>query len=224
MKKPSAPSSPRRPLYAAALAAAALLLAAGMTGAWFLSHNFAAVLLSYIGLQIVYTLVLKQVVLLDLFVIAAGFVLRAMAGAVAVSVTISPWLLLCAMLLALFLALCKRRHEKVVVGDTAGETRANLGRYDERLLDQLIAVVSAATLVFYALYTLWPDTVQKFGNARLAFTIPFVIFGLFRYLDLVYRHDKGGHPEQILLTDAPLLVDLLLYGATVFVLLFVAHP
>ncbi|HPF98600.1 MAG TPA: decaprenyl-phosphate phosphoribosyltransferase [Kiritimatiellia bacterium] len=209
---------------AAALVAAALLLAAGMTGAWFLSHNFAAVLLSYIGLQIVYTLVLKQVVLLDLFVIAAGFVLRAMAGAVAVNVTISPWLLLCAMLLALFLALCKRRHEKVVVGDTAGETRANLGRYDERLLDQLIAVVSAATLVFYALYTLWPDTVQKFGNARLAFTIPFVIFGLFRYLDLVYRHDKGGHPEQILLTDAPLLVDLLLYGATVFVLLFVAHP
>lgn len=209
---------------AAALVAAALLLAAGMTGAWFLSHNFAVVLLSYIGLQIVYTLVLKQVVLLDLFVIAAGFVLRAMAGAVAVNVTISPWLLLCAMLLALFLALCKRRHEKVVVGDTAGETRANLGRYDERLLDQLIAVVSAATLVFYALYTLWPDTVQKFGNARLAFTIPFVIFGLFRYLDLVYRHDKGGHPEQILLTDAPLLVDLLLYGATVFVLLFVAHP
>ena len=87
-----------------------------------------------------------------------------------------------------------------------------------------IAVVSAATLVSYALYTLWPDTVQKFGSARLAFTIPFVIFGLFRYLDLVYRHDKGGHPEQILLTDAPLLVDLVLYGATVFALLFLAHP
>ena len=207
-----------------ALMTSALLLSAGMAGAWFMSHRFAGVLLSYIVLQIVYTLVLKQVVLLDLFVIAAGFVLRAMAGAVAVNVTISPWLLLCAMLLALFLALCKRRHEKVVVGDTTGATRENLGRYDERLLDQLIAVVSAATLVSYALYTLWPDTVQKFGNARLAFTIPFVIFGLFRYLDLVYRHDKGGHPEQILLTDAPLLVDLLLYGATVFVLLFVAHP
>ena len=118
---------------AAALVAAALLLAAGMTGAWFLSHNFAVVLLSYIGLQIVYTLVLKQVVLLDLFVIAAGFVLRAMAGAVAVNVTISPWLLLCAMLLALFLALCKRRHEKV---NLAGRgTRDSLAGYDKRLLD-----------------------------------------------------------------------------------------
>ena len=144
-----------------------------------------------------------------------------MAGAMAVDVYISPWLLLCAFLLALFLALCKRRHEKVTLAEEfEGETRASLDQYDAKLLDLLIAIVSSATIVSYALYTLWPDTVTKFGTVRLGLTIPFVIFGLFRYLDLVYRHDKGDQPEQILLTDIPLLIDLLLYGVAVFAILF----
>lgn len=199
----------------AALALAAVLLAAGLGGSWLFSPALFWVVGGYAVLQVVYTLALKQVALIDLFVIATGFVLRALAGAVAVNVAISPWLLLCALLLALFLALCKRRHEKVVINDFAGETRQALTQYTEQLLDQLIAVVSAATIVSYALYTLWPDTVAKFGTARLGLTIPFVIFGIFRYLDLVYRHEKGGQPELILLTDVPLLVDLALYAATV---------
>lgn len=206
----------------AAWGLAAILLLAGLGGAWRQSHALAGVIGAYVALQAVYTFGLKKVALVDLFVIAAGFVLRALAGAVAVNVAISPWLLLCTLLLALFLALCKRRHEKVMLTpEPGGEgvTRESLARYDERLLDQLIAIVSAATVVCYALYTLWPDTVEKFGTARLALTIPFVIFGLFRYLDLVYRHEKGDRPEQILLTDLPLLADLALYGLTVLLLL-----
>ena len=198
-----------------------LLLATGLIGAWFLPRSFLSVVAGYILLQITYTLFLKKVALIDSMVIATGFVLRAMAGAMAVDVYISPWLLLCAFLLALFLALCKRRHEKVTLAEEfEGETRASLDQYDAKLLDLLIAIVSSATIVSYALYTLWPDTVTKFGTVRLGLTIPFVIFGLFRYLDLVYRHDKGDQPEQILLTDIPLLIDLLLYGVAVFAILF----
>jgi 4-hydroxybenzoate polyprenyltransferase len=215
------PTKKLRPIAAgeistgAAMGLSLLLLAAGIVGAEFLSFPFLCVAAGYVGLQIVYTFALKQIALVDLFVIASGFVLRALAGAVVLNVTISPWLLLCALLLALFLALCKRRHERVVLNDAGGETRENLAQYSEQLLDQLIAVVSAATLVSYALYTLWPETVAKFGTAKLGLTIPFVIFGLFRYLDLVYRHEKGGQPEVILLTDKPLLADLALYGLTV---------
>ncbi len=215
------PQKKLRPVAAGELAAPAalrlscLLLLAGLVGAAMLSRGFFMVAAAYVLLQVVYTFLLKKVALVDLFMIAFGFVLRALAGAVAIRVPISPWLLLCTLLLALFLALCKRRHEKVILSDVAGTTRESLDRYSEKLLDQLIAIVSAATVVSYSLYTLWPDTVRKFGTHGLGFTIPFVIFGLFRYLDLVYRHEKGDRPEKILLTDGPLLADLALYGLTV---------
>jgi len=192
-----------------------VLMAAGLSGASLIAPRLALVEAGYVLLQFVYILWLKNIGLIELFVIAAGFVLRAVAGAVTVDVVFSPWLLLCTLLLALFLALCKRRHEKVVIDSPASETRPSLEKYSERLLDQLIAIVSTATIVFYSLYTLWPDTIEKFGTARLSLTIPFVMFGLFRYLDLVYRHDQGGRPEKILLTDAPLIVDIMLYGLTV---------
>jgi len=204
---------------ATALSLSAVLLAAGLVGAWLVAPGLFHVVAGYVLLQVAYTFGLKRIALVDLFVIAAGFVLRALAGGVAIDVVISPWLILCTLMLALFLALCKRRHEIVVLADLGGETRPSLRAYDERLLDQLIAMVGAATLVCYALYTLWPDTVAKFGSHRLGLTIPFVIFGLFRYLDLVYRHEQGGRPEQILLTDLPLLVDIALYGMTVVALL-----
>lgn len=195
------------------------LLAGGLLLSLPLSARLTGVLALYILLQLAYNAWLKNVELVDLFVIAGGFVLRALAGAVTIDVHISPWLLLCTLLLALFLALCKRRHEKVVLNDTAAKSRPALMRYNERLLDTLIAMIGAATLICYALYTLWPDTIRKFGTARLGLTIPFVIFGLFRYLDLAYRHDKGDRPEQILLTDAPLLINLFLYGIVVFAVL-----
>ncbi len=203
-----------------ALGIAPVLALAALAGAYAINAALAQVLLAYAVIQALYTFGLKRVALVDIFVIAGGFVLRALAGGVALEAEISPWLLLCTLLLALFLALCKRRHEKVVLSDVAAETRASMNTYNAQLLDQLIAIVSAATIVCYALYTLWPDTVEKFGTTQLGFTIPFVLFGIFRYLDLVYRHEKGGQPERILLTDPPLMVDLALYGLCVFVIIY----
>lgn len=198
-----------------AVAAALVCLALGLGAAFALNPLFGATAAAYVALQLAYTFGLKTVALLDVLLIAAGFVLRAIAGAVVVAVPISPWLLLCAFLLALFLALCKRRHEKTGLDESAPQHRASLEQYDTRLTDQLIAIVAACTVLSYAIYTLWPDTVDKFGSHALGFTIPFVVFGVFRYLDLVYRHARGGRPERILLTDIPLLVNLALYGATI---------
>ena len=195
-----------------ALGLAAVLLAAGLGGAWRLGGDLLAVIGGYFGLQVLYSLWLKRIPMPVVIVIALGFVLRALAGAVAIHVPISPWLLLCALLLALFLGLCKRRHEKVNL--TGAGTRAVLDGYDERLLDLLITMTGAAALVCYSIYTLWPETVAKFGTPWLGATIPFVVFGIFRYMDLVYRRDQGDRPEHILLTDGPLLLDVALYGAT----------
>lgn len=200
-----------------AIAMAIVCLAAAVGGAIILRLELGYVMLAYLGLQLIYTLLLKRLALIDLLIIATGFVLRAIAGAAVFPIHISPWLLVCTFLLALFLALCKRRQEKVVVGEGSG--RASLGDYDERLLDQLISMIAAATLVSYTIYTLAPETQAKFGTAYLGFTIPFVVFGLFRYLDLVYRHDLGERPEEVLLTDAPLLADLFLYGLVVLIIL-----
>lgn len=209
---------------AAALLGLVLLALAG-AGAWFfLTVEYLMVAGAYVLMQIIYTILLKKIALVDVFVIAAGFVLRAVAGAEVIEhVTISPWLLLCTFLLALFLALCKRRHEKIVISETASLSRPTLNGYDKTLLDQLIAISAGATVVSYAIYTLWPKTVEKFGTAALGFTVPFVVFGVFRYLDLVYRHDKGGRPEKTLVTDIPMLVNLILYGATILVIFLMTH-
>ncbi len=199
----------------AALLTALALFIIVVVGSWILHPGFLVVVLAYLALQIVYSFLLKQVALVDVFVIATGFVLRAIAGAVVTNVSISPWLLLCTFLLALFLGLCKRRHEKIVIADSNSDQRASLDNYDTQLLNQLIAIVSSSVIVSYSIYTLWPDTVEKFGTNHLGFTIPFVMFGIFRYLDLVYRHEKGDRPEKILLTDLPLLASILLYGVSV---------
>jgi 4-hydroxybenzoate polyprenyltransferase len=191
-----------------------ILLAGGLYGSFSLSTLFGCIVATYVAMQAAYTLWLKHIALVDVFIIASGFVLRAAAGGVILNVTVSPWLLICAFLLALFLALCKRRHEKYLT-ESASDYRPSLDNYDAKLLDQLIAVVSAATIVSYSIYTLWPDTTRKFGTPLLSLTIPFVIFGIFRYLDLVYRKEAGGRPEKVLLTDIPLLVDLLAYTVTV---------
>ena len=192
---------------------ALVLLVLGLGGAGRLGIELLAVLGAYLALQIVYTLGLKRLALVDVIVIALGFVLRALAGAVVIHVRISPWLLVCALILALFLGLCKRRHEKVNLAGLG--TRDALDGYDERLLDLLIGMTGAASLVCYSIYTLWPETVAKFGTPWLGATIPFVVFGLFRYMDLVYRRDQGDRPEHILLTDVPLMADVALYGLAV---------
>ena len=195
--------------------AAAVLLALGLGGTWWLPASFRLLICAYLALQAAYTFGLKRVALLDVFMIAMGFVLRAIGGALAIDVRISPWLLLCTFLLALFLGLCKRRHEKLLLDDDgAQQHREALAGYDGRLLDLLIGIAASATVVAYALYTLSPETVARFGTSRLGLTIPFVVFGVFRYLDVAYRHEEGGRPEKVLLTDRVLIITILLYALT----------
>ena len=204
----------------AALAMAGVLLPVALLGGCLIARPFGLVLAGYVALQITYTLMLKHLAVVDVLVIAAGFVLRAMGGAVAIAVEVSPWLLVCAFFLAVFLALCKRRQEFMAWDPAAGAaTRNSLHQYDERLLDQLIAIAAACTLVGYTIYTLAPETVDKYGTTRLSYTLLFVVFGLFRYLHLVYRHELGERPERVLLTDLPLLVNLALYGTSVLLIL-----
>ena len=188
--------SPRTALgLATALAAVALALVAA------LGPVSVAFLLAFAALQAGYTLALKHIVLLDVLAIGALFVIRAAAGAAAVDVRISPWLLLCTALLALFLALAKRRGELVLVGARETPGRPVLEGYSLELVDQLVAIVASSTVLAYSVYTL----TARDSKALLA-TVPFVIFGVFRYLLLMHRDDVGEEPEQVLLTDVPIIL------------------
>jgi 4-hydroxybenzoate polyprenyltransferase len=199
---------------------AAVLAAAGLICAALLSVPFAWASLSYILLQITYTLWLKHLVLLDVFAVAAGFVLRVVAGALVIGVPISNWLYLCTLLLALFLSMGKRRAELSVMQGEPGSHRKSLVHYSIPLLDQMITILGACTVLAYALYTLAPETVRKFGTDNLKYTVPMVIYGLFRYLFLIHRRGAGGSPERVLLSDVPLLLDVVLFVATVVLILY----
>jgi len=220
------PVKSRRPIASGALSPGFALSAAGAIGAvalavaFWLDGPFAGVAVSYVVLQGAYSWQLKHLVILDVLAIAGGFVLRAVAGAVIVDVTIGHWLLLCTLLLALFLALSKRRHELVLLADGAIEHRRILGEYSPYLLDQMISVVTASTLVVYVLSTISPETVQKYGTARLGLTIPFPIYGIFRYLYLVHLRAGGGSPTSMLINDRPLLVCVALWAAAVVVIVY----
>jgi len=205
----------------AARAAAACLLALGLLSAWGLGPGFFACALSYLALNLAYSFVLKDVVILDVLAIAIGFVVRAVAGALVIQVVFSDWLLVCTILLALFLALAKRRHELATLENAAGHRQA-LAEYSPYLLDQMIAVVTASCLTAYAFYTLSPDTVEKYRTNQLALTIPFVIYGIFRYLYLVHRKEQGGSPSDVLLTDRPLLAAVALWAAAVVLIVYTA--
>ena len=220
------PLKARRPIASGALSpavaggAAAVLAVAALTVAFALGVRFGAVALAYVLLQSAYSGPLKHVVILDVLAIAIGFVLRAAAGAVAIDVPISHWLLVVTILLALFLALSKRRHELVLLASNATEHRPILGEYSPYLLDQMISVVTASTLVAYIFYCISPETVQKFGTDMLGLTIPFPLYGIFRYLYLVHRREGGGSPSQMLLNDRPLLVCVALWVLAVVVIVY----
>lgn len=206
-----------RPVASGALPARVALLAAGALAGGAVGGGFALgvplglTVVAYLALQVAYSLALKHVVILDVLCIAASFVLRAGAGALAIGVEFSHWLLICAALLALFLALAKRRHELVEVAN-ASNHRLSLADYSPQMLDQMIAVVTASTLMAYALYTIDRETVAKFGTDNLKYTLPFVLYGIFRYLYLVYSKREGGSPARHLLTDRPLLLTVFLYA------------
>jgi len=212
----------------AATAASFALLAVGLGGCLLLGLRFGLTAIAYAVLTLAYSLALKQVVLLDVLSIAAGFVLRAVAGvelmvdrapASAGPIAISPWLLVCAFFLALFLAIGKRRHELGLLEGEAARHRAALGSYTTRLLDQLVAVVTGATVIAYSIYTIAPETAAKFQGRPLHFTIPFVLYGIFRYLYLMYAEEKGGNPSEHLLRDRATLVNVALWGLSVLLIL-----
>jgi 4-hydroxybenzoate polyprenyltransferase len=215
-----------RPLPSGALspsmarAAAVALAALGLLASFWIGPKFAGVAFVYYGAMMAYSLFLKNIVVVDVLVVAMGFVLRALAGAVAIGVVFSHWLLICTLLLALFLALAKRRQELTLLAGGAAEHRRILGEYSPYLLDQMIAVVTASTVVSYALYTLAPETVERLGTDRLVWTLPFVLYGILRYLYLVHQKEEGGNPTTVLLNDRPILVTVALWAATVVALIY----
>jgi 4-hydroxybenzoate polyprenyltransferase len=215
-----------RPIASGALPVSLAIIAAiglgisALAGAIAVGLPFAGVATIYLGLQLAYSAILKHIVIIDVLTIAIGFVLRAVGGAVAVNVEISHWLLVCTILLALFIALAKRRHEIVLLADGATRHRPILGEYSAYLLDQMIGVVTASTLISYIFYTISPETVQKFATPWLGLTIPFPLYGIFRYLYLVHLREGGGSPADLLLTDRPLLACVALWALTVALIIY----
>ena len=204
-----------------ALGAAVVFIAIGLAGSFALEPRVGFVVLGYVGMMLAYSYRLKHVVLLDLMIIAGGFVLRAMAGAFVIDVPVSPWLYVVTALGALFLAINKRRAELVLLKDDANQHRPILDEYTTGLLDQMASIVTASTLVAYGLYTFTAEALPK--NHSMMLTIPFVLYGIFRYLYLVHVRGEGGSPEEVLLKDAPLMLDILLWIAVSGVLLAAAR-
>ncbi len=205
-----------------AITTAVVLIGAGLGVGTLLSRRFLIAALLYVVLLVAYSAWLKHVVIVDVIVVAGGFVLRAIAGAVVIDVEMSGWLLICTILLALFLALGKRRYEYLALDRDAALHRPILAEYSPALLDQMIAVVTASTVTAYALYTMSPETVAKFRTHLLPATLPFVLYGVFRYLYLLYQRQLGGNPSELLLGDRALLINtigwicavlLIIYGA-----------
>ena len=221
------PVKSKRPLAsgklkkAHALYALGFLVLSGLVGAFLLNIYFFVALLVYFVLQIAYSSWLKHVVIIDVFLIAIGYLIRVIAGGLAIEVQLSPWLFICTILIALFLALSKRRHELILLDKSAETHRPILKEYTPQLLDQMIAVVTASTVISYSLYTVSSETVAKFGTSNLLFTVPFVLYGIFRYLYLVHQKDEGGSPEALIIKDKPLLVDLFLWIATAMLILYI---
>lgn len=215
-----------RPIASGALSVpaavtAALVLAGGaLAAAAALGGSFLVTAVAYVTLLVLYSVWLKHVVIVDVLTVSSGFVLRAVAGAVAIDVEISGWLLICTILIALFLALGKRRHEYLTLDAEATRHRPILAEYSAALLDQMIAVVTASTVTAYALYTMSPETVAKFDTHLLPATLPFVLYGIFRYLYLLYRRQLGGNPSELFLNDRALILNTILWIVAVVAIIY----
>jgi 4-hydroxybenzoate polyprenyltransferase len=204
----------------AAVVASVLLTLVALAGAAALNLRTLAITAGYLGSTFAYSFGLKRVYLLDVMIVAAGFVLRAAVGAAAIDAEISPWLLVCSFLLALFLALGKRRAELVLLGEEAANHRAALGSYSLPLVDSWLTALSGAAIVSYALYTQSPRTVEHFGTTNLLYTVPFVIYALFRYQHHVVRQDAGGDPGSLLLQDRGLWLSLTGWALTAALVIY----
>lgn len=201
-----------------------LAVVALLGGVW-LGREFLIAVGAFLTLNIAYSVKLKHIVILDVMLIALSFVIRAIAGVVALrpvdpGLELSPWLLVCTLFLALFLALAKRRHELGLLEEGAAGHRAVLGEYSPAFLDQLITIVTAATLISYAIYTIAPGTVSKFHSPSLVYTIPFVAYGVFRYLYLIRIRQEGGNPSRTLYRDGPILLTTVGWMITVVAVIY----
>jgi 4-hydroxybenzoate polyprenyltransferase len=223
------PTKKNRPLAAGTLSVPVAVLAAIAGGAlglflsWRLGSAFLTVACVFCALNLLYSFVLKRIVLLDVVSISLSFVLRAIAGVEALrdvdpAIAISPWLLICTLFLSLFLAFCKRRYELTFL-ENATDHRASLQEYSPILLDQLVGITAGGSVLAYAIYTIWPETVEKFGTTNLVYTVPLVLIGVMRYLYLVYNKQKGGSPSDLLLREKFLLVDVSVWVVLVIVIL-----
>ncbi len=199
------------------------LLAIGVVSAYLLKPMFLVAVLSYLTLNIAYTFWLKRVMIIDVMAIALGFVIRGVAGALVIDVTFSNWLVVCTLFLALFLALGKRRREIGLLEAEALQHREVLGHYTVPYLDSLMVILAGSTLLTYTIYTCSPEVVQRAGTDKLYVTLPFVVYGLFRYLYLVHHKRGGGDPSRTLVKDVPILATVLLWGLTCVAILYGAR-
>jgi len=205
-----------------AILSAALLGVAGITIGFFLNTSFGIVATAFLGLLILYNHWLKFIIIIDVIAIGVGFVLRAMAGALAIDVPISQWLLMCTILLALFLGCAKRRHELTTLGDEAFLHRKTLSEYRPEFLDQLLSILAGSTIVTYIFYTIDSTTIKNIGTDWITITLLFPIYGIFRYMHLIRRENSKGNPSDILLSDRPLLTCIVLWVVTVTIIIY--HP
>jgi 4-hydroxybenzoate polyprenyltransferase len=203
-----------------ATAMAAVLGAIAFALSALLGLEFVGIAAIYVAVQFGYSLWAKRIVVADVITVAIGFVLRAYAGGVAIDAEVSPWLIFITFVLALFLVLARRRHELIALGDGAVAHRNALGQYSVRLIDQMISIVAGATLVSYMIYTASVEVEAKLGTSHLYLTVPFVAFGILRYLYLIDEHNEGGDPARLLLSDPQLLAAVVLWIATDIALLY----
>ena len=197
-----------------------LLLVASVTSAFILDKNFFIIILIYVCLNIAYSFGLKNIVLLDAMIVAIGFLLRVFAGCVIIHVEVTPWLFICTFSLALTLSFGKRRNELNELKQEAKKFRGTLEFYSTQLLDIILTICSATAVVTYSLYTMANETVQRFGNQHLIITMPFVMYGIFRFLYLIYTKNKGGDPTKLLLLDFPSIVNGVLWIASIFYVIY----
>jgi len=220
------PDKKNRPLASGTVSSAeAFILAAFIfAGDVFLisnvNNNLVMILSIYLLLNIGYTFVFKQIAILDIIIISLGFILRAISGGIVIHVEISNWLLVCTFFLALFFVISKRRYELVSLGDYAEQHRKILADYSLPLLDQMITIVTGLTIITYSLYTLSQNTIDKFHTENLIYTIPFVVFGMFRYLHVIYKQQLGGKPEEILFKDRYIQLSILLWILSVIAIIY----
>jgi len=220
------PLKSKRPLpsgqlsVTSAATAAIILSAVGLVWAFVLSLWFGATVAVYIVINLWYTMQLKSIVILDVMTITLGFVLRVVGGALIINVPTSEWLIICTILLSLFLGFSKRRHEISLLENQATTHRSVLQHYSLYFLDQMIGIVTATTVMSYALYTISEETVRKFGTSHLIYTVPFVLYGIFRYLYLIHKKEEGGNPTKLALTDKPLLLNIILWFIAVTIIVY----